>query len=43
MGKMYTGVGNLTGRKLIVNTTIKDTSEGELPKVRIHSKDKERP
>ena len=38
MGKVSTGIGYLTGRKLIVNTTIKHTPEGELPKIRIHSK-----
>ena len=43
MGKVYTGVGYLTGRKLIVDTEIKQTTEDEFPEIPIHSKDKERP
>ncbi len=31
MGKVCTGVGDLTGRDLIVDTTFRQTSEGRLP------------
>src|SRR6201993_3992048 len=43
MGKLYSGVGYLTGRKLVVNSWNKLTHEGELPKIQIDPKDKERP
>jgi enolase len=43
MGKMYAGVGYLTGRKLIVDSSIKHAFEGELPKIRIDPKDADRP
>jgi len=40
MGKIYSGVGYLTGRKLIVNSSIKQTLEGELPKQQFIRKDR---
>jgi enolase len=43
MGKLYSGVGYLTGRKLVVNSWNKLTHEGELPKIQTDPKDKERP
>ena len=32
MGKVYTGLGYFTGRKLIVNTAIKHTPKANCPK-----------
>jgi enolase len=43
MGKLYSGVGYLTGRKLVVDSWNKYTHEGELPEIQIDPKDKERP
>src|SRR5213594_664043 len=43
MGKLYSGVGCLTGRKLVVNSWNKYAHEGDLPKIQIDPKDKERP
>ena len=38
MGKRYAGVGYLTGRKLLVDSSAKQTFVGELPKVQIYPK-----
>jgi enolase len=41
MGKRYAGVGYLTGRKLVVDSSTKRASEGTLPKAQIIPKDRE--
>jgi enolase len=43
MGKMYAGVGYLTGRKLVVDSSIKHAFEGQLPKIKIDRKETDRP
>ena len=43
MGKLYSGVGYLTGRKLVVDSWNKYAHVGELPKIKIDPKDKETP
>jgi enolase len=42
MGKRYAGVGYLTGRKLVVDSSTRRAFEGALPKVQLIPKDRER-
>jgi enolase len=43
MGRVYTDISYLTGRKLVVNTTIKQTTEGDSSEIQIHPKERGRP
>jgi enolase 1/2/3 len=43
MGKLYAGVGYLTGRKIAVDSYSKHVFPGDLPKTQVDPKDKERP
>jgi enolase 1/2/3 len=43
MGRLYAGVGYLTGRKLAVDSSSKHVFQGDLPKTQTELKDKERP